>query len=1530
MACKYTYNGKVYKSYSALVKALAGQDMSSIADILFSQQSKQDVIYDKINGIRTHADLDSSNTQIIDGSPDVSHSSDMFTTQTFIDSQYFKVDGEAPMFRLSTQDYVDTMKRQYVDNKEMTQEQADAWGDLVQQKWNDIAANALDFHKLILGDSTDSLYEWGQRTSGTAFASITEKVKQAEKDIFFQVMKRNGRDHRGNGNTGKVMKNLNFESDLRGLAEKILGHIDYLVVRDNGDIEIFNVKTSVEPYSQWATAKKEKYKYQLAMLKQMLAFHGIDNRYIRVNIVPVQLQYNDAFDAITDVNVQESVSFDTKNMRYTMTKYDNIAAQFIDSTADFSTVDNTALLKTSRELQHIFPGKAVHAMGIQQTAKEWLRRNWKACHAEALPNGGWKITIPGSVPKETVEVSDPREGAKNEELVNLIQERLDQDTDPLAGLKSAYYLRTDLENSFRYGAFSSSMTGSSLEYIRKQFSKYYADKKINPDGTYTYKWELVQSPVLDTANIIALRNRETGQLDVFTISATDPNTKYSFKGRKNLLGYYLPDLNNKNFEMECNYGNIDAVRTLAILNNILPEIGGNIKLGQLKVIGPSTYNSKRGVYYEFDALLKQWNTIVEVVNRNTPADADKLSNNFRDQGIKCIAPEEVLRQTWVDIITANPTVDMIEIQNLKDVIDQKVLIDGSTIDGLMNMQTIEGKIDKLNELIDRLKVIAENRGINIQSPQTLVQLSESADANVAPIAKLYIAASHALSLYYGDIALNNEDFSALQEYGMKTTSIGNSSVRRVGFLVQKSIDNIRNNILKEYLPNTMPIFFDYYKACGYSKERNAIIGDQAAMYKNLFETDERGENTMLFKNPYDPAADLKPHEREFLKKILYEFYKVRQHMEHAPINITGPNDKELLTNMPDYYLYVPLQAASAATKRLNIKRNLDQLGRKFHRMLTRPGEVFEETLGNLDANDVAARDDAIDRLRLYNPYTRSYTSMADRDSYIASKGVGFFETNLENIFVDFLSKQVQCDEFNKLLIRIKGIELALTLRGIAEGDEKAINHTIKTIDDFVTLNVYNKSIMEPTSKKIDAWLNPLRKLVSLVYIAASPVSDIRDVLQGLQENFVQALIKYQTDIGVKDVAFGYSEIFKEGCTNIMTMSKLNQFNIKYGFSNFDAAKVAERLKSGRGGVLNADNWLYWTLRAPDYLNRMTLFVAKLHHDGAYDAYSLDENHRLKYDWRKDKRFSEYAAGNTSSPEYNKQKALYYSMIKAFNIEDSTKQLAYTDDLPDAYTPEQIRAIKTLGESIYGAYDQSSKNKAENIAIGRNFMFFSTWMNGIVDNYFKERQVSQSELKLEQETDYNGNPMFFTGDQSGNTTTVDTGMPVYKYVPIMVQGIFQTFGETFRELQGNGWNFKEFLHGDVWKNEVNRRNYKRALTDFSIAMLLALLFKLWLTPEYRQHKAEGDGKKVFENMMVELLYKASYSSFDTFQGPYAVLTYLGESTSPATYTLQSKIISDTTNFVLGEKTAMQTLMGSQAFFRSMQDSYRMYMRDTQSN
>jgi hypothetical protein len=60
----------------------------------------------------------------------------------------------------------------------------------------------------------------------------------------------------------------------------------------------------------------------------------------------------------------------------------------------------------------------------------------------------------------------------------------------------------------------------------------------------------------------------------------------------------------------------------------------------------------------------------------------------------------------------------------------------------------------------------------------------------------------------------------------------------------------------------------------------------------------------------------------------------------------------------------------------------------------------------------------------------------------------------------------------------------------------------------------------------------------------------------------------------------------------MNITKLSALCAKYRISNTDLNRITERLRTGRGGILNADNWAYATLRSPDFMNRMVLFVAR--------------------------------------------------------------------------------------------------------------------------------------------------------------------------------------------------------------------------------------------------------------------------------------------------------------------------------------------------
>jgi hypothetical protein len=173
---------------------------------------------------------------------------------------------------------------------------------------------------------------------------------------------------------------------------------------------------------------------------------------------------------------------------------------------------------------------------------------------------------------------------------------------------------------------------------------------------------------------------------------------------------------------------------------------------------------------------------------------------------------------------------------------------------------------------------------------------------------------------------------------------------------------------------------------------------------------------------------------------------------------------------------------------------------------------------------------------------------------------------------------------------------------------------------------------------------------------------------------------------------------------------------------------------------------------------------------------------------------------------------------------------------------------------------------ENTFWGYMFGTFSTWMNGIVNNYFAPAQKNGvSELVREQELDDKGNKLFF--DEHGNITTTDTGMPVYKNVPLIVQGIFPTMADLINITRTDGLKATlAYIKG----NKTVKANVFKLTSDALMFALLGLLFKLFFTPEYKKHLKKASKNPVLENLLAEILYKSSSRAYDQFKGPINVI------------------------------------------------------------
>lgn len=132
---------------------------------------------------------------------------------------------------------------------------------------------------------------------------------------------------------------------------------------------------------------------------------------------------------------------------------------------------------------------------------------------------------------------------------------------------------------------------------------------------------------------------------------------------------------------------------------------------------------------------------------------------------------------------------------------------------------------------------------------------------------------------------------------------------------------------------------------------------------------------------------------------------------------------------------------------------------------------------------------------------------------------------------------------------------------------------------------------------------------------------------------------------------------------------------------------------------------------PDYFNRLSLLLAKMIHDGSYDAHSL-VNGEFKYDPRKDNRFSYYLENRSKykddqgrfipkkgDEKYNKQRNHYLLVMQQMNDEyagEGGEQLTESDLITKAYSQTERQSFKTFTDMAYGYYDKDAQSQANNM------------------------------------------------------------------------------------------------------------------------------------------------------------------------------------------------------------------------------------------
>lgn len=1505
--CSYILNGKTFDNYTDLFryieKEIANGNISlTMSDIVFSKSDKQEVQFEKLKSIKVDG-LELGTATTLEGEPFFG-SSKMHLLQ-FLDSDECKIGDRKLIVPFNIDDY----RKSYIEDsvkKGATPEQAlKEINDQIRQQ-EQLKEDAKFVHYVanttnVLEEDSDKYKENVKDKVPDTLTEINVALQQQLRQSYFQAI--------SHFPDNKTIRGINISAKLRNLGKEIFGHIDWLTVGSDGTLHLYLIKCTTQDPSKWLNVKKIKYNYQLSFLKQMLAQNGIDVKNIDLNIIPVQINYNKEGKASkVYVHATKQVSTRNSDSEYAMEKYEKAAKTFIEADPFPEHIDSEVITRANQVCRAIFPTLNLKSEGIGKSAQEWIK------YAPSENIGGieplvikkvneldhvYEVYING---KKVADIKDKSQKTKNKEILDIVTKHLYKLESNMGN--SMQRLKEAIEESYSKGfkTFSekAGIRNNAMQYD-EFFGKYLDDYVEDEEtGERTYTWEFI--PDLVDANILIFRRGKDGPIDIVSLSPFNVNARAELKGnRKNILAAYKMDT--EYIDLEAEYGNIELVRAMELLNEILPELGDNVKLGTVSVIStvPGSPSRTKDIG-EFNK--NYFQKIIETVNKEN--DGLNIQNNFKNATFSDPV-EEIIRE-FDTIINGKSTVYKREYEQF----------------GFNELKDVNDDITKTHQLESILNRILQQYP-SFSNPEILERIMSGNNFKLKNMATLYELVARAYLTLRGEMPSDTHSISKLNTTFFTPATVDSNNIKIVVNNLQITHDTIAEEFLKEYDGGMRKMFDVFYEKCGYSSLQNMSIGNQAAQYSNLFEDND----LMSFKNPYNEYNDLKPHERTLLKQVLFQINRINR---NGNSQFTSPEDSRIKAHIERHpeYLWVPLERASSATRRQSAQAVVAGM-KNFWRKIVNATESFDEFVNNIteEERELLGHDsDNFYHMSLKNPFSLSIPGNSNvsqversRRAMIEKYGKGFFETNVENILIDFLAKHISTTQYNKLLIGTKALLLELHLTGNYNGNKDTVMKEIKYIQDYLKVNVFNTSIMSSTEKKIVGIITPLKRFVTHILIGGNIIGALRDTIEGAQQNFIRSVIKLHTDLDPSDVAKAYAYVWTHSSSNAMAQNLLSKLCLRYRISNTDVGRIAEKAKTGRNGLLNYENWLYSTLRGPDFLNRMTLFVARCIHDGAWEALSLDADGNLKYDWTKDERFKALKYGVKDSVEYKKAKALYFSRIKEYNEDHPDKPIAMTDDLPEPYSMKMINAIKGLGDNIYGAYDKSKKGMNEFASYGVLFGSFSTWMNGIVNNYFMDTQKNGfTGLKMEQQLDENGNKLFF--DEYGNQVTEDTGMPVYKNVPLIVQGILPTIRDIVNLVRDDGIQAaKDYIKG----NQVAKANVMKLTSDALMWLLLAALFKLLLSPAYKEHKKHAADNPVLVNLISELLYKSSSRSYDQYKGPVNVLQFFGENMNPPFYSTPINLIKQTGQTIFGDKSWKYLVFNNSGLTRSVKDTAFAYIK-----
>ena len=1164
-------------------------------------------------------------------------------------------------------------------------------------------------------------------------------------------------------------------SDSR--VDSITGHIDLAFITPDKKVVIVDFKTT--PKSDMSVQTKGSHWIQLELYKKILADYGI--KYEDISYKNIILQYRSNEDggvwSISEENPAVDVDKRARDIMSSITrKYFPVviqggpnAKERVQKVKD----QHTALCSQLKS-------RKLTEEGIRyDTLKRCKNENEGWCYqAGSEYRNGAVVKYSFGETEKTVKIFSKKDGSliSEQSIDDFVQKELDaiekNKVNQFDSLKILIQTR-DINGIRKHLEYSNPKAAAAL------WTNLYP--YLGPD----YEYYCV--PELEELQIICMRHVD-GTYDFIQIAPTG-NLSYSPNPRESILSSLITDKNLLEKYQEAgqilrptvgNHYLLQAALGITQFADRMPDF----KLGEIKVVSSTTgeawesvTNSDR-IELTFRLLSTYAKENPEIKNIELFADTYEQFYKLQKEPYSSLAEKQIVaacRAAYVEY--GNEALSAFEGDNWRSAdslnakihqlqtVKEKLRADADANSKLTSntdaSKGINNAIDYCDKLIDRLISI-------LQEKQMPIEMNEMSSYGIS-FKESIIAGYNLLAKGTVDeFTKQGMQLSGLAQSLESSVSYANPDqlIRRFVHFYDAATAQIRTQMQEEAveLNDAAENFIAWGKTVSkyHIGATDPIFGNHDALYADLLQKGKNGkpDNAMRFINPYT-SRELVDQQTHFLEVLLWTINRHRmpntiidakhKHMSYAEFSKTQQFQTYKTKLAEDsQWLNVPLHAKDGSngtwegfTSVLRGKKTLKQfVGAEINRMRT---WIEPDALTQKQKNE---RDKAVKDLKWYNYYKDNDQNRAERTEH---NDYTHWDINFNRLAIDYALSDVRSYYYgnsqNGLLATADRMLAEIKLLEVTTG--KDFSKQTEALMNRIQVSVYGKSLVTKEWEDVMAGMGIVKQMLSIAKISVRPMLFIKEMMLGRIRNTAAILggmiqngenkITMTHLMEAAGVVFGPEFFGKNsqklfGQLSIGSKSLADVLNDVYGINDRDLSVIGEKVAYDSYGLHNwGARMLYLNTIAPDWFNRMILFIAKMKADGTWDAHKLENGH-LVYDMNKDARINEFWKNRErpkNTPEYKKAESLYKLRMQQFESEGWTNAdgtpLRYGqldpdtgkpvyDPFPRAYTSQEEDSIKEQIGLIYGYYSSQERSNMQKGLWWTMYTQFLTFMPAEVRKY----------------------------------------------------------------------------------------------------------------------------------------------------------------------------------------------------------------------